>query len=271
MPDPPSPLDQVTPLILTYNEEANIARTLASLAWAQRIVVVDSGSTDTTLSILAEHRAVEVVHRPFDTHASQWNHGLAQIASGWVLSLDADYMLTSPLLQEMAKALEAPQCGTLSGFRIPFRYCVFGKPLRGTVLPPRIALFRRKAGHYVDDGHTQDLQLNGSCGSLKHPIYHDDRKPLSRWLWAQERYHWLEARKLLETPTRQLRWPDRLRKQTPLSPLLAVIACLLLKQGLLDGRRGWFYALQRGYAELQIWLMLQELQSSKSLLSLGGQ
>ena len=250
------PLDQVTPLILTYNEEANISRTLTGLAWARRIVVIDSGSTDATLSILAADARVAVFHRPFDSHARQWNFGLAQVTSHWVLSLDADYQISDRLSVEMRRALSSET--PLEGYAIPFRYCVLGKPLRGTVLPPRIALFQRQAGTYIDDGHTQDLQLHGRCGRLSAPILHDDRKPLSRWLWAQERYLRLECDKLRRTPRGQLSRPDRLRRSKVFAPAAILLVCLLQQRCLLDGWRGWLYALQRTYAELLLSLMLLE-------------
>lgn len=253
------PLASITPLILTYNEEANIGRTLAGLVWAQRIVAIDSGSTDRTLELLAADPRVEVIHRPFDTHGQQWNFALAQVSSPWVLSLDADYVVTDRLAEEIRRVLaasdRAPQPPP-AGYAIPFRYCVHGRPLRGTVLPPRIALFRRTAGHYVDDGHTQDLVLQGACGALNEPILHDDRKPLSRWLWAQERYLRLEVAKLRATPRRRLSPADRLRRGSILSPVAVLVVCLAVKGGLLDGWRGWFYALQRTYVELLLCLML---------------
>ena len=253
-----SDLDQVTPLLLTYNEEPNIARTLAPLHWARRIVVIDSGSTDRTLELIALHPQAEVIHRPFDTHAQQWNFGLSQIRGGWVLSLDADYLVTPALQQEMAAALARAAGEGIEGFRIPFRYCIQGRPLRGTILPPRIALFRHGAGHYEDDGHTQDLNLNGPCATLRHPIFHDDRKPLSRWLWAQNRYLRLEAEKLQHTPSRLLSRADRVRKHTLLAPFAVFVLCLIWQRAILDGWRGWFYALQRLYAETLLTLMLLE-------------
>lgn len=257
MRDRPS-LDQVTPLLLTYNEEANIARTLEPLRWARRIVVIDSGSTDRTLELMAQHSQVEVHQRPFDSHARQWNFGLAQIRSGWVLSLDADYLISPALRQEMAAALERAGSDGIGGFRIPFRYCIQGRALRGTILPPRIALFRHDAGLYEDDGHTQDLILSGVCADLKEPILHDDRKPLSRWLWAQNRYLRLEAEKLQHTPSRQLSRADRVRQQMVLAPFAVFFLCLIWQGALFDGWRGWFYALQRLYAETLLALMLLE-------------
>jgi len=253
-----NPLDGITPLILTYNEEANITRTLVGLAWARRIVVIDSGSIDRTLEVLAADPRVEVIHRSFDSHARQWNAGLEQVHSEWVLSLDADYVLNNRLVEEIRRTLASCDAAEPAavGYAIPFRYCVHGKPLRGTVLPPRIALFRRDAGHYIDDGHTQDLMLLGPCGTLSSPILHDDRKPLSRWLWAQERYLKLEVVKLRATPKAQLSRADRLRRGKLLAPFAVLFLCLVVKRGLLDGWRGWFYALQRTYVEMLLCLML---------------
>lgn len=249
-------LNQVTPLILTYNEEANIGRTLAGLSWARRIVVIDSGSKDSTLYILNQHKNVDVYHRDFDSHGQQWNYGLAQIHHGWVLSLDADYLVSPVLRDEMFELLA--ESARVSGYEIPFRYCVFGKPLRGTVLPPRVALFRREAAYYVDDGHTQDLVLSGICHRLHHPLLHDDRKPLKRWLWAQQRYLALEVIKLRCTPPHQLSLADRLRRHHVVAPIAVLFLCLIWHRGILDGWRGWFYAFQRTYVEILLSLMLWE-------------
>lgn len=254
-------LDQITPLILTYNEEANISRTLAGLSWARRIVVIDSFSTDATLPLLAKHSQVEVVQRAFDTHATQWNMGLDLIPEGWVLSMDADYVLTPALQQEIGEAVESADQLRVDGYRIPFLYCVFGRPLHGTVLPPRLALFRRSCGTYLDDGHTQDLRLSGNCAALSSPILHDDRKPLSRWLWAQNRYLKLEVHKLLNASPSQLGTADRLRRHTVLAPFAVLLLCLIWHRGLLDGWRGWFYAFQRMYVETLLSLMLLEARN----------
>jgi len=87
-------IEQITPLILTYNEAPNIDRALERLTWANRIVVIDSFSDDETLDILANYPQVEVYQRRFDTHALQWNYGLEKINTKWILSLDADYILS---------------------------------------------------------------------------------------------------------------------------------------------------------------------------------
>ncbi|GAB4214445.1 MAG: glycosyltransferase family 2 protein [Synechococcales cyanobacterium] len=248
-------LEAITPLILTYNEALNIDQTLQKLTWASRIIVIDSHSTDETLKILNLYPQVEVFQRHFDTHANQWNYGAAQVTTEWVLSLDADYRLTDNLLNELSSLTPSDP---IDGYFANFKYCVFGKPLRGTLLPPRQVLFRKERSIYIDDGHTQLLQVKGSSNYLKGCIYHDDRKPLSRWLWAQDRYMIIEAKKLLETPALELSLGDKIRKQIVLAPFIILIYCLILKGGIFDGWRGWYYAFQRMFAELLLSLRLIE-------------
>jgi glycosyltransferase involved in cell wall biosynthesis len=250
-----SMLESTTPLILTYNEAPNIERTLQKLQWAKRIVIIDSFSDDETREIAISYPQVEVFQRKFDTHANQWNFGLEQIQSEWILSLDADYVLTDALIYELKTLSPSPE---IDGYFIPFKYCVFGKPLRGTILPPRQALFRKTGSHYIDDGHTQLLVVQGQSASLTQPIHHDDRKLLSRWLWAQERYMVLEVKKLREAPLSKLSWGDRLRKQKVLAPFVILVYCLILKGGIFDGWHGWYYAFQRVFAEILLSLRLIE-------------
>ena len=113
-------------LLLTYNEEANIERTLAALHWVPSILVIDSGSTDRTLEILASDPKVTTLHRPFDSFADQCNFGLDVIKSEWVLSLDADYVVTPALAEEICACFQAPEPMLFAGFAIPFRYCIAG-------------------------------------------------------------------------------------------------------------------------------------------------
>ncbi|MBD2175909.1 glycosyltransferase family 2 protein [Pseudanabaena sp. FACHB-1998] len=253
-------LDNITPLILTYNEEPNIGRTLEHLTWAKRIVVIDSFSEDITLEILHKYPQVEVFQRQFDTHTNQWNYGLEQVKTEWVLSLDADYVLPEEMVREIQETLKHKSSEFIDGYFAGFHYCVFGKPLRATILPPRQVLFRKHKSTYVDDGHTQLLQVSGNSGKLKSCINHDDRKSLSRWLWAQDRYMKIESKKLLSLPTEQLSFGDRLRKKKVIAPIVILLYCLILKGGILDGWAGWYYAWQRMLAEILLAIRLIELE-----------
>jgi glycosyltransferase involved in cell wall biosynthesis len=246
--------DTITPLILTFNEELNIDRVLQKLTWAKEIIAIDSYSTDCTLEILNSYVQIKILQRKFDTHTQQWNYGLEQVNSEWVLSLDADYVVTDGLRQTFSSLIDPH----INGYFIPFKYCVVGKPLRGTILPPRLSLFRKDSATYIDDGHTQLLELKGQSSQIDTYIYHDDRKPLSRWLWAQDRYMVIEAKKLLETPDHELGWGDRIRKRKIFAPLVILIYCLIFKGGILDGWQGWYYAFQRTLAELLLAIRIIE-------------
>src|SRR5260221_13295920 len=96
-------LDQITPIILTYNEAPNIGRTLERVAWARDIVVVDSFSDDETLEIVSSFSQARVFQRRFDNFAAQWNFALKEtgIATERVLVMDADFVLTPALIVEL--------------------------------------------------------------------------------------------------------------------------------------------------------------------------
>ena len=247
--------------MITYNEEANIERTLASLQWAPSIIVIDSGSSDRTLDILAAAPTVNIRHRPFDSFADQCNFGLGLVKTEWVLSIDADYVVTPALAQEICACFQGIEPIIFAGFAIPFRYCIAGKPLRGTLLPPRICLYRTVGAIYRNDGHGHRVDVLGKVGRLRHHILHDDRKPLDRWLASQQRYLATESQKLQATPLNQLSAADRLRLKTPLAPLAALLLCLCVNGGILDGWQGWAYAFQRCYAEILLKLMLLEARA----------
>jgi glycosyltransferase involved in cell wall biosynthesis len=242
-------LAEVTPVLLTFNEAPNIARTLAKLAWARDIVVVDSFSTDGTVKLLRREPRVRLFQRRFDEHAAQWNFAIQEtaIATEWVLALDADYVLTDALVAELAGL--QPDAAT-SGYRARFRYVIRGKPLWGSLYPPGIILYRKQRAGYVQDGHTQRLQLAGAVRELDARIMHDDRKPFAHWRAAQRRYAKLEARKLAGTPWAQLDWPDRLRRLVVIAPAAVLFHCLIVRGGLLQGIAGWTYAFQRVWGEV---------------------
>jgi glycosyltransferase involved in cell wall biosynthesis len=246
-------LQSITPLILTYNEEANIARTLDSLKWARQILALDSESTDRTTQIISRCDRVTLISRSFDSHTEQWNFGLEQIRTPWVLTLDADYVFPDSFADELNSLV--PQH---NAYTARFRYCIDGRPLRGTLYPPRVVLFQASRFRYRHDGHTQLLDVSEQTGRLKSVILHDDRKPLSRWLESQAKYADLEAEKLMSFAAGELSWKDRLRKKIVFAPVLTLLYCLFRKGLILDGWPGIYYTLQRVYAELLLSMKLLE-------------
>jgi glycosyltransferase involved in cell wall biosynthesis len=250
-------LSEITPLILTFNEAPNIERTLRQLTWAKRIVIVDSFSTDETLEISRHFPQVEVIQRAFDSFAAQCNFGLTHITTPWVLSLDADYVLSNELKAEMETL---PAGCDASGFSVRFRYCIYGQPLRASLYPPRVVLYRRDRAQYRDEGHGHRVQIEGRVRQLEGMILHDDRKPLERWFAEQSKYASREALHLLTAPSETLRTSDRVRRMIVPAPALVFAYALFGKGLVLDGWRGFFYALQRMLAEIFLSLRLIELR-----------
>jgi glycosyltransferase involved in cell wall biosynthesis len=247
--------ETITPLLLTYNEAPNLRRVLAKLTWAERIIVVDSFSTDDTLRIAAEFPQVEVIQRRFDNFANQCNFGLESCRSEWVLSLDADYVLSDALVRELRDW--QPEPGVVAYFS-RFVYCVYGRPLRGSLYPPRAILFRHGSSSYYQDGHAHFLRIGGPSGWLRNLVFHDDRKSFTSWVTSQDRYAAMEIPKLTRSGAHQLSLQDRIRRHILFAPALVLLYTLFVKGLIWNGWGGWYYAFQRTVVELLISLRLLE-------------
>lgn len=251
-------LEDITPLILTWNEEPNLLQTLQSISWAKQIVIVDSGSTDKTLEIAKQFPQVSVFYRQFDHFAEQCNFGLSKISTPWTLSLDADYKCPPGLADELTTI----EPSNLSGFRASFTYCVFGQPLRASLYPPRVVLYQTQRASYQRDGHAHRVTVNGEIGSLQSRILHDDHKSLVGWYSSQLKYAQLETDKLTKGNA-QLGWKDRIRKKVVLAPFLVLVYLLVGRGLILNGRAGLHYTMQRVLAELLLSLTLLDSKLRK--------
>jgi glycosyltransferase involved in cell wall biosynthesis len=246
-------IEAITPLIITFDEVPNIARAIDKLAWARRIIVVDSGSTDGTLDVLTRYPHIALFKREFDSFADQCNFGLAQVETEWALSLDADYELSDLLVAELSNLRDMEG---VAGYCASFVYRIHGRPLRGTLYPTRTVLYRVKNARYANEGHGHKVTVSGDVRALSGVVYHDDRKPLSRWLASQQTYARLEADYLLKGDADVLSASDRFRRMAWPAPIVVFFYVLVVKGCLFDGWPGWFYALQRLLAECMIALEL---------------
>jgi glycosyltransferase involved in cell wall biosynthesis len=248
-------LNNITVVILTLNEEANVGRVLNCLDWAKRIVVVDSFSSDATESICMQYPNVQFYKKKFDSHAQQWNYAIfdTSITSDWILALDADYIVPKELVAEI-EALVIPK--TVNALYANFNFAIHGRILPSTVYPRIAVLFKVGNAKYIQDGHTQRLSFNGDSFELKNRIILDDRKSISHWIISQNKYAKLEAVKLCTV--NELSLADNIRKKIIIAPALMLMYCLIVKRAFLAGWEGFFYTMQRVTFELMLSMYLLE-------------
>ena len=152
-------LSAIAAVLLTFNEAPNIGRTLACLTWAKDIVVVDTGSTDDTASIVAAFPQVRVFHRPFDTHGNQWRYATQEtgISTDWILRLDADYEVTEALKDELSR-LDAN--ADVDAYRISFRLRHLWTKIDLFALPIE---YHPACGKVNFQSRTKDTRRRGRC------------------------------------------------------------------------------------------------------------
>jgi glycosyltransferase involved in cell wall biosynthesis len=236
---------RVTPLVLTYNEAPNIARTLDSLRWAKRVVIIDSGSTDSTLEIAARYPNVESRYRKFDDFKRQTDYGLREtgIDTEYVLPLDADMAVPPALLAEIeGRFLGHGYAGGLVGYE----YRMFGRPLLGSLLRPQYRIFRPDRVEVIQVGHGHKFAVDGPIYAFHARLLHDDRKPLERWVSSQIGYSRNELERIASSPRTSLK--DRLRR-AGVMPLLAGAYAYAKAGGPLRGSAALSYAYERAVFE----------------------
>jgi glycosyltransferase involved in cell wall biosynthesis len=173
-------MPKLSVVIITRNEERNILRCLESVEpMADEIVVVDSGSTDRTLQICRES-GCKIFTREFDGYGSQKQFAVDQAFNDWVLSIDADEVLSEELTEEIKQLLAEPGTGiTHPGYIIPFALHYMGRILRhgGVGHEHHLRLFNRTRGGFTLVPVHEGIELKGIAGALKghiiHYSYHD--------------------------------------------------------------------------------------------------
>lgn len=219
-------------VIVTLNEEANLARTLPSIAWADEIIVVDSGSTDRTREV-AESFGAKFFVETWKGFAAQKNSALAKATGEWILSLDADEEVEPALADEIRTVLAANP--SVAGFWIPRKNFFLGRWIRhgGFYPDPKLRLFRRDAGAFEDRAVHEDIRIDGSTVSLKNNLLHHAYPTLENYIEHMNRYSSLGARMAVEKRPRAFSIVDIVAR-----PKLTFLYNYFLRLGFLDGREG---------------------------------
>jgi glycosyltransferase involved in cell wall biosynthesis len=181
--------------VITRDESANISGALESVAWADEIVVVDSGSTDDTVS-QARRFTDRVVVREWPGYAAQKNFAASIAANDWILSVDADERVTPPLAAEIRATLAtAPPH---AGYRIPRVAHHMGRWIRSTDWYPddQLRLYDRRAGEWTGAYVHESVRVRGSVGRLQHDLHHHPYRDVTDHLDTIDRYTTLAARQM---------------------------------------------------------------------------
>ena len=259
----------LTVIILTKNEERHIERALASVASiADRCLVVDSGSEDSTVEI-ASAQGAEVRINPFITQAQQFNWALNQLPEDteWVLRLDADEIVTEPLATEIRKKLAGLPEET-AGVYISRRMNFLGQKVRyGGLFPIRIIrLFRFGHGQCEDRWMDEHIVVDGPTVDFWGEIVDDNINSLTWWTQKHNAYASREVVDILNAelkfmPTNTIadlrggqasikRWvKERIYSRLPggVRALLYFIYRFWFRLGFLDGKRGAIFHVLQGY------------------------
>ncbi len=250
----------ISVVVLTLNEAANLPRCLASVAWSDDVVVMDSGSTDGTTDVAQTHGA-RVMTRQFDSFAGQRNHAMehAGFRHPWVLQLDADEVVTDALRDELL-AIAAATSAPFPVYRVPSRIIFMGRWLKHAGMYPayQVRFGRADALRFVDHGHGQrEVQPPEQVGTLAHPLdHHNFSKGVNDWFARHLRYAEREALQMLTEramplrpfelfsgdATARRRALKRLAGRMPLRPWLRFAYAGILRGGFIDGAAGLRYA-----------------------------
>ena len=250
--------------IVALNEEANLGRTLASVRWADEIVVVDSGSTDRTCDIAREYGA-KVIHEPWRGYVAQKNYALELCTEDWILALDADEEVSPGLAGEIRAVLSGD--ARFEGYSIPRQNLFLGKWMRhgGFYPDPKLRLFRRGAGYSTGfDPHDRyELKNNAPVHRFRHPMVHYTYPSLTLYLEHMNRYSSLGAKMAVGKGHRSFSVLDIVVR-----PLATFAYNYFIRLGFLDGREGLllhlYHSVYVSWKYAKAWeLARQEKQKSK--------
>ena len=253
-------MPKVSVTVITLNEERNLPDALASVAWADEIVVVDSGSSDKTCEI-ARQFTTKVLARDWPGYSAQKNFAAEQARHDWILSLDADERVTSELAGDIQK-LFAGTPGA-RGYRIPRVSRYLGKWLRSTDWYPdyQLRLYDRRHARWNGRPVHESVAVDGPVGLLRHELQHHPYADISHHLQTIDRYTTLAA---------QAMHADGRRVGTLglfAHPVAAFLRNSLLKKGVLDGSTGLTVSALNSYYVFLKLAKLKELQRHEAKAS----
>ncbi|MGH8779075.1 glycosyltransferase family 2 protein [Paraburkholderia sp.] len=225
--------------IITRNAAARLAECLASVAFADQIVVVDSGSTDATVDIARRHGAVVIEHTDWPGFGPQKNRALDALGTDWVLSIDADEIVSPELAASIRATIATPAAPTADVYAVDRLSSFCGQWVHHSGWYPDWIprLFRRGSARFSDDLVHERLVFDGPSARLAGKLLHHSYEDFESVLRKLDAYSTAGAQQRYAAGKR-----GGLAKAVPRAAW-AFVRTYLLRRGFLDGRTGFMIAL----------------------------
>ena len=194
-------MPRLSVFVIALNQEANIGDCLASVSFADEIVVVDTGSTDRTVELAGAYTD-RVLSAPWEGFGRTKNYALDQTRGDWVFSLDTDERVPPALREEILAVVRADGPG--DGYRVARKNYFCGRWIRRLGWYPdyTLRLFRRGQGRFRDREVHEEVVVAGSVGTLKTPLTHYSYRSVSEYVARMDRYARLAAQELAKAGRR---------------------------------------------------------------------
>jgi glycosyltransferase involved in cell wall biosynthesis len=239
--------------VITKNEAADIGDALASVAWADEIVVVDSHSSDDTVAIVRRYTD-RVIARDWPGYGNQKNYAASIASHDWILSLDADERVTPALADEIRRVLAGAP--TESGFRIPRVTWHLGRWIRTTdwYPDPQLRLYDRRSAEWTGRRVHESVKARGAVGRLNGELQHYAYRDISDHLETIDRYTTYAACQMFEEGRRAG------LMEIAAHPPLAFLRNYIARGGIRDGAVGFVVSAMNAYYVFLKFAKLWELQ-----------
>ena len=246
----------ISAVFITLNEEVNLLHSLPKLYWCDEIIVVDSGSTDNTLKICKQYKC-KIYHRAFDNYSSQKKFAVSLTKNNWVLSLDADEVMSDPLVEELQQLMLSPDA---DGYYIRMSLVFLGNEFRYGKEANRyyLRLFDKTKGGFNDKVVHEGIEVSGVTKKLSNQIYHYSYSSFEQFFNKQNMYssYGVQASFL------------KGKKKS----LAAIISCLpfyffkyyFLEKNLLNGRYGFYWSVLMAYYHFSKYIKLNEMYAHQT-------
>lgn len=246
---------KISAIVITFNEEENIADALGSLKWADEIVVVDSESTDRTVEI-ALRFTDRIIVRSWPGYSAQKNFAQEQASHDWVFSLDADERVSDELAGEIERIKNESE-PSASGYEMPRLVNYLGRWIKHSGWYPdyKLRLYDRRVSRWQGDYVHESVKVNGHVGRLKGDLLHFTVRNAAEHHARIDRYTTLAAAQAHADGKRAT------VAAMLLSPLATFIRSYFFKLGVLDGLHGLIIARFAAYYTFLKNLKLWEMQA----------